>query len=192
MVQSKASLNFSIDALLRADRPSSSSSKDPLSCLPVFLGPRFLQYSQTSASPLSLADGSLSPGQDKKKHECHVCGKTFNAHYNLTRHMPVHTGERPFTCKVSYKPFTCDVCGKGFHQNGNFKNHRLTHEDTKQYTCTICNKSYNLAFHMFTHNEVKPFTCSVCGKGFCRNFDLKKHHRKLHNDPSRSHKKSFT
>ena len=33
---------------------------------------------------------------------------------------------------------------------------------------------------MHTHNEQKPFTCKVCQKGFCRNFDLKKHARKLH------------
>lgn len=39
---------------------------------------------------------------------------------------------------------------------------------------------YNLTFHMHTHNEKKPFTCRICGKGFCRNFDLKKHTRKLH------------
>ena len=39
---------------------------------------------------------------------------------------------------------------------------------------------YNLTFHMHTHNEQKPFTCQICQKGFCRNFDLKKHVRKLH------------
>ena len=33
---------------------------------------------------------------------------------------------------------------------------------------------------MHTHNEQKPFTCKYCNKGFCRNFDLKKHVRKLH------------
>lgn len=33
---------------------------------------------------------------------------------------------------------------------------------------------------MHTHNEKKPFTCHICNKGFCRNFDLKKHIRKLH------------
>lgn len=31
---------------------------------------------------------------------CNICNKSFTAHYNLTRHMPVHTGARPFTCKV--------------------------------------------------------------------------------------------
>ena len=35
-----------------------------------------------------------------KQISCPVCGKKFNAHYNLTRHMPVHTGARPFICKV--------------------------------------------------------------------------------------------
>ena len=39
---------------------------------------------------------------------------------------------------------------------------------------------YNLTFHMHTHNDKKPYTCGVCQKGFCRNFDLKKHIRKLH------------
>lgn len=33
---------------------------------------------------------------------------------------------------------------------------------------------------MHTHNDKKPYTCKICSKGFCRNFDLKKHVRKLH------------
>ena len=39
---------------------------------------------------------------------------------------------------------------------------------------------YNLTFHMHTHNDNKPYTCHICQKGFCRNFDLKKHTRKIH------------
>uniref|UniRef100_A0A8B9H993 FEZ family zinc finger 1 n=1 Tax=Astyanax mexicanus TaxID=7994 RepID=A0A8B9H993_ASTMX len=144
-----------------------------------------------------------APHSKPKVFTCEVCGKVFNAHYNLTRHMPVHTGARPFVCKV---------CGKGFRQAstlcrhkiihtqvqvyshscslslsfsaGNYKNHKLTHSGEKQFKCNICNKAfhqvYNLTFHMHTHNDKKPFTCPTCGKGFCRNFDLKKHIRKLH------------
>ena len=32
----------------------------------------------------------------QKTFPCTECGKIFNAHYNLTRHMPVHTGEFPW------------------------------------------------------------------------------------------------
>lgn len=46
----------------------------------------------------------LEGGNKGKIFTCNECGKVFNAHYNLTRHMPVHTGARPFICKV---------CGKG-------------------------------------------------------------------------------
>ncbi|KAF8570148.1 hypothetical protein P879_02957 [Paragonimus westermani] len=35
---------------------------------------------------------------------------------------------------------------------------------------------------MHTHRAQKPFLCHLCGKGFCRNFDLKKHMRKIHSD----------
>lgn len=51
--------------------------------------------------------GSASGTCNNKKRQvfaCQECGKVFNAHYNLTRHMPVHTGARPFVCKI---------CGKG-------------------------------------------------------------------------------
>ena len=42
-------------------------------------------------------DGAFNPGSSSdpskpKTYPCNECGKVFNAHYNLTRHMPVHTG----------------------------------------------------------------------------------------------------
>ena len=45
-----------------------------------------------SGSPRSSPN--TSGGQTKQRtYPCNECGKVFNAHYNLTRHMPVHTGE---------------------------------------------------------------------------------------------------
>ncbi|XP_009462416.1 PREDICTED: fez family zinc finger protein 1 [Nipponia nippon] len=59
-----------------------------------------------------------SPSSKPKVFTCEVCGKVFNAHYNLTRHMPVHTGARPFVCKV---------CGKGFRQASTLCRHKIIH-----------------------------------------------------------------
>ncbi len=44
--------------------------------------------SSTTSSP-----SRSSPTNTKQRtYPCNECGKIFNAHYNLTRHMPVHTG----------------------------------------------------------------------------------------------------
>lgn len=63
------------------------------------------QHSPSSTGSASLPPNALNNKQ--KTFACPECGKVFNAHYNLTRHMPVHTGARPFICKI---------CGKGFRQ----------------------------------------------------------------------------
>lgn len=52
--------------------------------------------SQEDSNPTET-DNTPSPGRkvagkSQKSFSCPECGKLFNAHYNLTRHMPVHTG----------------------------------------------------------------------------------------------------
>jgi len=56
-------------------------------------------YNNSRSTRGGYDDNKASP----KAFVCPECGKQFNAHYNLTRHMPVHTGARPFVCKVRKK-----------------------------------------------------------------------------------------
>lgn len=106
----------------------------------------------------------------QKSFECGECGKVFNAHYNLTRHMPVHTGARPFVCKI---------CGKGFRQASTLCRHKIIHTAEKPHKCHTCGKAFNRSSTLNTHTRIhagyKPFICEYCGKGFHQKGNYKNH-----------------
>ncbi|GFO21865.1 fez family Zinc finger protein 2 [Plakobranchus ocellatus] len=120
-------------------------------------------------SPLSKKHGAVL-GKTQKLFTCPECGKVFNAHYNLTRHMPVHTGARPFVCKV---------CGKGFRQASTLCRHKIIHTSEKPHKCGTCGKAFNrsstLNTHMRIHQGYKPYVCEFCGKGFHQKGNYKNH-----------------
>lgn len=112
--------------------------------------------SKSSYGRTSTSGSQSSPGQ-QKTYTCEHCGKVFNAHYNLTRHMPVHTGARPFVCKV---------CGKGFRQASTLCRHKIIHTSEKPHKCNTCGKAFNRyvssvhfsAFDLsFTKHHLRPF-----------------------------------
>ncbi|XP_062403540.1 fez family zinc finger protein 1 [Sardina pilchardus] len=111
-----------------------------------------------------------APQSKPKVFTCEVCGKVFNAHYNLTRHMPVHTGARPFVCKV---------CGKGFRQASTLCRHKIIHTQEKPHKCNQCGKAFNRSSTLNTHARIhagyKPFVCEFCGKGFHQKGNYKNH-----------------
>lgn len=106
----------------------------------------------------------------QKSFTCPECGKVFNAHYNLTRHMPVHTGARPFVCKI---------CGKGFRQASTLCRHKIIHTAEKPHKCQTCGKAFNRSSTLNTHTRIhagyKPFICEFCGKGFHQKGNYKNH-----------------
>ncbi|XP_038067721.1 zinc finger protein Gfi-1b-like [Patiria miniata] len=124
---------------------------------------------KTSPSNTQQRTKRAQNGQ-QKAFTCLDCGKVFNAHYNLTRHMPVHTGARPFICKI---------CGKGFRQASTLCRHKIIHTNEKPHKCRECGKAFNrsstLNTHMRIHANFKPFICEFCGKGFHQKGNYKNH-----------------
>ena len=53
---------------------------------------------------------------------CSECGKIFKRKQDLKSHMRVHTGEKPYQCKV---------CLKAFGLASNFSKHRRTHSEAE-------------------------------------------------------------
>lgn len=132
-----------------------------------------LKKSSTTSPNISESTKSNTPSQNsakQKSFECGECGKVFNAHYNLTRHMPVHTGARPFICKI---------CGKGFRQASTLCRHKIIHTTEKPHKCHTCGKAFNRSSTLNTHTRIhagyKPFICEYCGKGFHQKGNYKNH-----------------
>lgn len=128
------------------------------------------QSPENNKSHTSNTESSNSYTPKTKIFECGECGKVFNAHYNLTRHMPVHTGARPFVCKI---------CGKGFRQASTLCRHKIIHTSEKPHKCHTCGKAFNRSSTLNTHARIhagyKPFVCEYCGKGFHQKGNYKNH-----------------
>lgn len=196
--------------------PSPTRSDDGYPSAGIFIpGSGFLGIENTkppslpAVSSTSNAVGRKRRNGTPKTFTCEVCGKVFNAHYNLTRHMPVHTGARPFKCKIcgkgfrqastlcrhkiihtKEKPHKCNICGKAFNRSSTLNTHIRIHAGYKPFVCDICGKGFhqkgNYKNHRLTHTGEKPFKCHICGKAFHQVYNLT-FHMHTHND-----KKPFT
>ena len=106
------------------------------------------------------------------------CGKGFGRKAQLNRHLPTHTGERPYPC-------TEPGCGKGFTQKSTLKVHLRTHTGERPYLCTEpgCSMSFSylnlLKVHMRTHTGERSYPCTApgCPKSFGQQCNLTNHMR---------------
>ena len=92
--------------------------------------------------------------KEKPSYDCSLCEKKFSKEANLTTHLRIHYGD---------KPFECVVCGKQYTTKSSMVAHLRSHTGEKPYECSVCGKKYtnwsSLKYHFDRHLEGRPQGC---------------------------------
>ncbi|XP_037102423.1 uncharacterized protein LOC119119979 [Syngnathus acus] len=107
------------------------------------------------------------------KNQCRYCGRILCDSTSLNSHIRLHTGHRPFCCKI---------CPKNFPNGRGLKRHILVHRKGRKNVCKQCGKDFVYKFDLtkhiqMVHGKMKPFICQLCGKAFFTKRDVETHIR---------------
>ncbi|XP_034992912.1 zinc finger and BTB domain-containing protein 45 [Zootoca vivipara] len=115
---------------------------------------------------------SQQPGSSRcsePSYQCSHCQKTFSSRKNYTKHMFIHSGE---------KPHQCSICWRSFSLRDYLLKHMVTHTGVRAFQCSICCKRFtqksSLNVHMRTHRPER-FQCCICNKYFSHRTLLERH-----------------
>jgi len=113
------------------------------------------QQQQQQGSPMRLvavkarrypARPSKTPVHERP-YACPVdaCDRRFSRSDELTRHIRIHTGQKPFQCRI---------CMRGFSRSDHLTTHIRTHTGEKPFTCDACGRKFARSDEKKRHAKV--------------------------------------
>eukprot|EP00301_Raphidiophrys_heterophryoidea_P024974 c8264_g1_i1.p1 GENE.c8264_g1_i1~~c8264_g1_i1.p1 ORF type:complete len:211 (-),score=15.12 c8264_g1_i1:312-944(-) len=132
--------NSAISPMMLKIKPTSEKTQ-PSQALSFCYGPV-----RGSSSPHSSTYDESSKSSHRFRCQHLGCEKSFRHNGDLTRHVRVHTKEKPFVCDFP-------DCGKAFSQACNLTTHHRVHTKERPFVCTFpgCGKKFSSASYVPKH-----------------------------------------
>lgn len=122
------------------------------------------------STPSCIAGPSFTPTGSETSFDCSHCGKSLRSRKNYSKHMFIHSGQ---------KPHQCSICWRSFSLRDYLLKHMVVHTGVRAFQCSVCSKRFtqksSLNVHMRTHRVERTFTCAVCHRAFTHRTLLERH-----------------